>query len=63
MPTNRRDFIKKTAAATATIGITSQFPTLQAGILGANEKLVCGAIVENTQGQGDVAKDDSGQAE
>jgi predicted dehydrogenase len=54
MPTNRRDFIKKTAAVTATIGITSQFPTLRAGILGANEKLVCGAIGVKGMGFADL---------
>ena len=44
MSTNRREFIKKSAAAAATIGIASTFPTMRAGILGANEKLVCGVI-------------------
>ena len=54
MDTNRRDFIKKSAAATAVIGITSSFPTLNAGILGANEKLVCGVIGVNGMGFSDL---------
>ncbi|MCK5137342.1 MAG: twin-arginine translocation signal domain-containing protein [Bacteroidales bacterium] len=44
MHTTRRVFIKRSAAATAAIGITSTFPTMKAGILGSNEKLVCGVI-------------------
>ena len=39
MSSNRREFIKKSAAATAVIGMTSPFSTLKGGILGANEKL------------------------
>jgi predicted dehydrogenase len=42
--TNRRDFLKKSASATAALGLASSFPTLNARILGANEKLVCGVI-------------------
>lgn len=41
--TDRRQFIKQTAAASAALGFAT-FPTLHAGILGANEKLVCGVI-------------------
>ncbi|HER09146.1 MAG TPA: twin-arginine translocation signal domain-containing protein [Bacteroides sp.] len=54
MKTNRRNFIKKTAAGAAALGITSAFPTLHAGILGANEKLVCGVIGVNGMGFADL---------
>jgi hypothetical protein len=54
MSTNRREFLKKSAAAAATIGITSAFPTMKAGILGANEKLVCGVIGVNGMGFTDL---------
>jgi len=55
MPTNRREFIKKSAAATAVIGMTSPFSTLKGGILGANEKLVCGLIGANGMGFNDLS--------
>ena len=54
MSTNRREFIRRSAAATAVIGISSSFPTLKAGILGANEKLVCGAIGVKGMGFADL---------
>jgi predicted dehydrogenase len=54
MYTTRREFIRRTAAATATIGISSSFPTLKANILGANEKLVCGVIGVNGMGFADL---------
>ena len=54
MPTNRREFIKKSAAATAVIGLTSPFTTMKGGILGANEKLVCGVIGVNGMGFSDL---------
>jgi predicted dehydrogenase len=50
---NRRDFLKKSAAASAALGLTS-FPLLNAGILGANEKLVCGAIGVKGMGFADL---------
>lgn len=50
---NRRDFIKKTAVASAALGLSS-FPTLNAGILGANEKLVCGVIGVKGMGFADL---------
>ena len=50
---DRRDFIKKTAVASAALGLAT-FPTLRAGILGANEKLVCGAIGINGMGFSNV---------
>jgi len=52
--TNRRDFIKRSAAAAAVIGASSTFPTLNAGILGANEKLVCGVIGVKGMGFADL---------
>ena len=54
MHTNRREFIKRSAAATAVIGMSSSFPTLRANILGANEKLVCGAIGVKGMGFADL---------
>ena len=51
--TNRRTFIKQSAAAVAGIGLAS-FPTLHANILGANEKLVCGVIGINGMGFTDL---------
>ncbi len=54
MTTSRRVFIKRSVAATAAIGISSTFPSLQAGILGANEKLVCGVIGVNGMGFADL---------
>ena len=54
MPTNRRTFIKQSAAATAVIGLSSPFSSLNGGILGANEKLVCGAIGINGMGFADL---------
>ncbi len=54
MPTNRREFMKRTAAATAAIGVTSAFPTMGAHILGANEKLVCGVIGVKGMGFADL---------
>ncbi len=44
MLTNRRQFVKRTAAAAAAIGVSSSIPAFGARILGANEKLVCGVI-------------------
>ena len=55
MPTNRRTFIKQSTAATAVIGLTSPFSTLSGRILGANEKLVCGAIGVNGMGFADLS--------
>ena len=54
MPTNRRTFIKQSAAATAVIGLSSPFSSLNGRILGANEKLVCGAIGINGMGFADL---------
>jgi predicted dehydrogenase len=54
MTSGRRVFIKKSVAAAAAIGISSTFPNLQAGILGANEKLVCGVIGVNGMGFADL---------
>ena len=54
MPTNRREFVKRSAAATAVIGLSSPFSTLSGRILGANEKLVCGAIGVNGMGFADL---------
>ena len=54
MPSNRREFIKKSAAATAVIGMTSPFSNLKGGILGANDKLVCGVIGVNGMGFSDL---------
>ncbi len=54
MLTNRREFIKKSAAATAVIGMTSPFSALKGGILGANEKLVCGVIGVKGMGFSDL---------
>ena len=54
MPSNRREFIKKSAAATAVIGMTSPFSTMKGGILGANEKLVCGVIGVKGMGFADL---------
>jgi predicted dehydrogenase len=54
MHTNRRAFIRRSAAATAAIGISSTFPVLKANILGANEKLVCGVIGVNGMGFADL---------
>ena len=54
MTTNRREFIKRSATATAAIGLASAFPTMHAGILGANEKLVCGVIGVNGMGFADL---------
>ena len=54
MTSNRRSFIKQTAAATAVLGISSTFPSLRAGILGANEKLVCGVIGVKGMGFADL---------
>ncbi len=51
---SRRVFIKRSAAATAALGMVSTFPTLNAGILGANEKLVCGAIGVKGMGFADL---------
>ncbi|MFH0756616.1 MAG: Gfo/Idh/MocA family oxidoreductase [Bacteroidota bacterium] len=51
---SRRVFIRRSAAATAAISISSTFPSLQAGILGANEKLVCGVIGVNGMGFADL---------
>lgn len=55
MQTNRREFIKRSAAATAVIGMTSPFSTLKGEILGANEKLVCGLIGANGMGFNDLS--------
>jgi predicted dehydrogenase len=52
--TNRREFIKRSAAATAVIGVSSAFPSLNASILGANEKLVCGVIGVKGMGFADL---------
>ncbi len=54
MNTNRRKFIKQSAAATAVLGFSSAFPTLKAGILGANEKLVCGVVGVKGMGFADL---------
>ena len=54
MTTNRREFIKRSATATAAIGLASAFPTMHAEILGANEKLVCGVIGVNGMGFADL---------
>ena len=54
MKTNRRTFIRNSAAGAAALGLTSVFPTLHAGILGANEKLVCGVIGVNGMGFADL---------
>jgi len=54
MQSNRRNFIRRSAAATAAIGLSSLFPTVKAGILGANEKLVCGVIGVNGMGFADL---------
>jgi predicted dehydrogenase len=49
----RRTFLKKSAAASAALGLSS-FPILNAGIIGANEKLVCGAIGVKGMGFADL---------
>jgi predicted dehydrogenase len=54
MNTNRREFLRKSAAATAAVGMASSFPTLRANILGAGEKLVCGVIGVNGMGFADL---------
>ncbi len=54
MDNTRRAFIKRSAAATAALGIASPFPTLGSSILGANEKLVCGVIGINGMGFADL---------
>jgi len=54
MYTNRREFIKRSAAATAAIGITATLPAMKAGVIGANEKLVCGVIGVNGMGFSDL---------
>ncbi|MEX2370861.1 MAG: Gfo/Idh/MocA family oxidoreductase [Bacteroidales bacterium] len=51
--TNRRTFIKTSAVASAALGL-STFPTLHAGILGANDKLVCGVIGVKGMGFADL---------
>lgn len=54
MSANRREFIKKSAAATAALGFSSAFPVMKAGILGAGEKLVCGVIGVKGMGFADL---------
>lgn len=54
MTTDRRDFIKKTALASAALGVTSTFPSFGRGILGANDKLVCGVIGVKGMGFADL---------
>ncbi len=54
MTTDRRDFLKKSAMAGAAIGISSTFPTFGRSILGANKKLVCGAIGVKGMGFADL---------
>jgi len=50
MHTNRRKFLKQSAAATAAVGISSPFSILSPGVMGANDKLVCGVIGVNGMG-------------
>lgn len=54
MHTNRRTFLKKSAAATAALGVLSPFPGYSARIIGANDKLVCGVIGVNGMGFADL---------
>ena len=54
MKTNRRKFIRQSASAAAAIGISSSFPSLNAAVLGANEKMVCGVIGVNGMGFADL---------
>lgn len=50
---NRRNFIKNTAATAAGLSLSSYFPA-HGGILGANNKLVCGVIGVNGMGFADL---------
>ncbi|WP_321369756.1 Gfo/Idh/MocA family oxidoreductase [uncultured Draconibacterium sp.] len=52
--TNRRDFIKTSAMATAGVGIASSMPLAMESCSGANEKLVCGLIGAKGQGFTDL---------
>src|SRR5690554_7300429 len=42
--TNRRNFIKSSALATAGVGLAASVPMAMSSCLGANEKVVCGLI-------------------
>ena len=52
--TNRRNFIKTSAMATAGVGIASSMPLAMESCSGANEKLVCGVIGAKGQGFSDL---------
>ncbi|MDX8337849.1 Gfo/Idh/MocA family oxidoreductase [Draconibacterium sp. IB214405] len=52
--TNRRDFIKTSAMATAGVGIASSMPLAMESCSGANDKLVCGLIGAKGQGFTDL---------
>nr|WP_321353787.1 Gfo/Idh/MocA family oxidoreductase [uncultured Draconibacterium sp.] len=52
--TNRRNFIKTSAMATAGVGIASSMPLAMESCSGANEKLVCGLIGAKGQGFSDL---------
>ena len=52
--TNRRNFIKTSAMATAGVGIASSMPLAMESCSGANEKLVCGVIGAKGQGFADL---------
>lgn len=54
MHTNRRTFLKKSAAATAALGFISPYSSLSGRIIGANDKLVCGVIGVNGMGFADL---------
>ena len=54
MQTNRREFLKSASIAATAIGTRSPLSILPQGILGAGEKLVCGAIGVNGMGFADL---------
>ncbi|MCD6354109.1 MAG: Gfo/Idh/MocA family oxidoreductase [Prolixibacteraceae bacterium] len=52
--TNRRNFIKKSALATAGLGLVASMPMAMDACKGSNEKLVCGLIGSNGMGFADL---------
>ena len=52
--TNRRNFIKTSAMATAGVGLVAGMPVAMNSCLGANEKLVCGVIGVKGMGNADL---------